>query len=51
MQELSRMKEILDLLGDCDCPDLDACGAAAAAHPGRRRDTPDGSRDAGGLGA
>ena len=30
MQELSRMKEILDLLEDCDCPDLEVCGAAAA---------------------
>ena len=38
MQELSRMKEILDLLGDCDCPDLDACGAAAADRSGLAND-------------
>jgi MerR family redox-sensitive transcriptional activator SoxR len=38
MQELSRMKEILDLLEDCDCPDLDACGAAAADRSGLAND-------------
>lgn len=32
MEELRRMKGILDLLEDCDCPDLDVCGAAAAAE-------------------
>ncbi len=31
MQELSRMQEILDSLEDCNCPDLDVCGAAASA--------------------
>ena len=38
MQELSRMKEILDLLEDCDCPDLDAFGAAAADRSGLAND-------------
>ncbi len=32
MEELRRMKGILDLLEDCDCPNLDVCGAAAAAE-------------------
>ena len=31
MQELTRMRGILDLLEDCDCPDLEVCGRAAAA--------------------
>ena len=32
MLELSRMKEILDLLEHCGCPDLEICGAAAASR-------------------
>jgi DNA-binding transcriptional MerR regulator len=31
IDELRRMLEVLDLLERCECPDLDACGAAARA--------------------
>ena len=29
MQELAKMKDMLDTLQGCACPDLDACGSAA----------------------
>jgi MerR family redox-sensitive transcriptional activator SoxR len=36
IDELRRMLGVLELLGRCDCPDLDACGAAARAKAPRR---------------
>ena len=33
IEELGRMLEVLDVLERCECPDLDACGAARVADP------------------
>jgi MerR family redox-sensitive transcriptional activator SoxR len=35
IEELRRMLGVLDRLERCECPDLDACGAAARARAGR----------------
>ena len=35
MSELSKMREILDLLERCDCPDLEVCGAVASSRSDR----------------
>ena len=32
IEELRRMRDVLDLLERCECPDLDACGAAARSR-------------------
>jgi MerR family redox-sensitive transcriptional activator SoxR len=37
IDELRRMLGVLDLLERCDCPDLDACGAAARRRERARR--------------
>jgi DNA-binding transcriptional MerR regulator len=40
IEELRRMLDVLGMLERCDCPDLDACGAAArraGARPARPR--------------
>jgi MerR family redox-sensitive transcriptional activator SoxR len=36
IDELRRMLDVLELLERCECPDLDACGAAARAKSARR---------------
>ena len=36
IDELRRMLDVLDLLERCECPDLDACGAAARRRPAIR---------------